>query len=74
MTNAATIIDALGGSAAVSRATGFPLTTIESWKRSNFIPEWRQASLIALARKVGEKLKSSDFPSKEDRRVKRAAA
>lgn len=74
MTNAATIIDALGGSAAVSRATGFPLTTIESWKRSNFIPEWRQPSLISLAKKAGAKLKAADFPSKEDRRTKQAAA
>lgn len=56
------IISLFGGSAELSRQTRFPLTTIEGWKASNFIPEWRQSALIDAARKQGKKLKPSDFP------------
>jgi hypothetical protein len=64
MRTAAQIIDALGGSAALSRETGFPLTTIESWKSANRIPEWRQDRLLLLAAKLGVSLSTSDFPAK----------
>jgi hypothetical protein len=64
MRTAAQIIDALGGSAALSRETGFPLTTIESWKSANRIPEWRQDRLLLLAAKQGVALSTADFPIK----------
>lgn len=67
MKTAAAIIDALGGSASISRVTGFPLTTIESWKAANFIPEWRHGALLDLARKIPVKLSTTDFPPKSAR-------
>jgi len=64
MKTAASIIDSLGGSAQVARETGFPLTTIESWKRANHIPEWRRDPLLGLAVRVGVSLSTSDFPAR----------
>lgn len=72
MKTAADIIDALGGSAAISRETGFPLTTIESWKAANFIPEWRKAPLLALAKKMKVALSGDDFPPRPARRERAA--
>jgi hypothetical protein len=74
------IISLFGGSAELSRQTKFPLTTIEGWKSSNFIPVWRQPALIVAARKRGKKLKASDFPpvsariSRRQKTVESAAA
>lgn len=71
MSTATDIIDALGGSAAVSRETGFPLTTIESWKAANFIPEWRQGAILQMAGRKADELPkpitAADFPPKEAR-------
>ena len=64
MATASEIIEALGGSASVSRETGFPLTTIESWKAANFIPEWRQSALLAIAERASARLGAGDFPPK----------
>jgi hypothetical protein len=47
------IIISLGGSSRLSRETGWPLTTIDSWKRSNRIPEWRRPYLAQVARRMG---------------------
>lgn len=62
------IFDELGGAAAIARATGVPLTTVASWKAANFIPDWRQPTIITLAGKAGKKLRKDDFPPKETRR------
>jgi hypothetical protein len=48
------IIQALGGPAAIERATGFPLTTVDSWKRKGKIPSWRVPALIQLAVSTGQ--------------------
>lgn len=61
------IIKLLGGSAALSRETRIPLTTIESWKASNFVPEWRQPALLKVAQKLRKTLKDGDFPTTEQR-------
>lgn len=61
------IIERLEGSAFVSRETGFPITTIESWKAVNFIPAWRHGPLLALAKQMKKPLSLSDFPTKEAR-------
>lgn len=45
----ATIIQALGGPAEISRQIGVPLTTVDSWKRSDRIPHWRRPALAELA-------------------------
>lgn len=67
MTTASDIIDALGGSAALSRETGFPLTTIESWKAANFIPEWRQSAILEVAASRKPAVCIKRFPPKEAR-------
>jgi len=67
MSTASDIIDALGGSASVARETGFPLTTIESWKAANFVPEWRRDPLLELASRIGARVRASDFPPKSAR-------
>jgi hypothetical protein len=72
MATADHIIATLGGSAELARHTGFPLTTIESWKGANFIPEWRREKVIACAETKGVTLRWADFPS-PDQRVSRAS-
>jgi hypothetical protein len=67
MDTAQEIIDRLGGSAEVARETGFPLTTIESWKGANFIPEWRRDALLALASRKSKPLSTVDFPCRRPR-------
>ncbi len=64
MRTAAQIIDALGGSAEIARDTGFPITTIESWKKSGFIPEWRREPLLGLALRKSVALGATDFPQR----------
>lgn len=67
MQTADQIILALGGSANIARETGFPLTTIESWKGANFIPEWRREALLGLAMRKGVSISTADFPVKKPR-------
>jgi hypothetical protein len=70
------IIAALGGSTAISRDLGIPLTTIEGWKAANYVPEWRQPTLLDRAKTSKVKLRSRDFPpvSKRIARKDRLAA
>ena len=71
MQTVAQIFDKLGGHAAVAEKTGIPLTTVHSWKRANFIPEWRRPAVLAVAKKAKVVVTDSDFPS---RPTKAAAA
>jgi len=64
MQTVAQIFEKLGGHAAVAEKTGIPLTTVHSWKRANFIPEWRRPAVLAVAKKVKAEISSSDFPSR----------
>lgn len=66
------IIDELGGATAISNGTGLPITTVHSWKRAQFVPDWRRPALIAFARKVGKPLSASDFPDARPNEVKAA--
>jgi len=61
------IITLLGGSAEIARETGFPLSTIESWRRPNFIPDWRREPLLGLAVRKDIALSTADFPTKTAR-------
>jgi hypothetical protein len=61
------IISLLGGSAEIARETGFPLSTIESWRKPNFIPDWRREPLLGLAFRKGVSLSTTDFPTKAAR-------
>lgn len=67
MATARDIIDQLGGSASIAKATGFSLTTVNSWKDANFIPDWRRDALLSLAGEAGVKLKAADFPTPAQR-------
>lgn len=62
MHTAAFIIDELGGTSKVAADIGLPLTTVHSWGRANFIPEWRRPALIKLAKKRRKPLALDDFP------------
>lgn len=67
MQTADQIVEALGGSANIARETGIPLTTIESWKAANFIPDWRRETLLSLAMRKEKPLSTADFPEKKPR-------
>lgn len=62
MADVAAIIEELGDATAVARAIRVPVTTVHSWKRSGFVPEWRIEPLVKLARKQGKPIAASDFP------------
>ena len=56
------IIAALGGSTTISREERIPLTTIEGWKAANYVPEWRQDTLVKRATKRRIAITKADFP------------
>ena len=60
--------------AAIASATDIPLTTVASWNAANFIPSWRQGTLLHLALEKGEPLSTADFPPPESRRSRKAKA
>lgn len=53
--DAKALIDRLGGTTAVAKATGWPISTIHSW-RSSKIPDWRMPVLMEIARDQGVSL------------------
>lgn len=55
------------GRTELAKAIGVPLTTVSSWGRANYIPEWRRPKLLELAHDRGITLSTSDFPKPEDR-------
>lgn len=69
MQTASDIIQSFGGAANLARETGIPLTTIIGWRDANFIPEWRQSTLISQGKKRDPKvvLTRQDFPSAASR-------
>lgn len=62
MDTVAAILKELGGSSAVSKQTGIPITTVHSWKRSGFVPRWRIPALVKMAKRMGKPLSERDFP------------
>lgn len=72
---ASDIIARFGTIADLARDLGVPMTTVSSWGRSNYIPDWRQPKLLELAAARGVALSTTDFPNSEARiRLGRAAA
>ncbi len=65
MDTVSAILKELGGSSAVSKATGIPITTVHSWKRSGFVPRWRIPALVLMAKRLGKKLSEKDFPVRQ---------
>lgn len=67
------IIEMLDGPASIARDTGIPLTTVDSWKRCGFVPEWRRSPLVELAKARGKPLSLADFPSERPTETRDAA-
>jgi hypothetical protein len=67
------IIDLLGGTSAVASYTGWPYTTIDTWREVNQVPDWRKAKLLEMAVTAEKPLSATDFPP-PDARVKRRVA
>ena len=63
----AEIIAMLGGSSAVARYTGWPVTTVDSWQRVNHVPDWRKPAILRMALETGKQLATTDFPAKAKR-------
>lgn len=51
MTQAAQIVDALGGTSAVATALDLTPSTVSSWKTSGNIPRWRMPDVRELAKR-----------------------
>ncbi|MBB4856987.1 hypothetical protein HNO88_000284 [Novosphingobium chloroacetimidivorans] len=58
------ILEALGGVTVVSSETGIPLTTVHSWKRAGYVPQWRVPTLLQLAERRGKPLTEGNFPKR----------
>lgn len=58
---------------ALANETGIPLTTVHSWKRSKYVPEWRRGALIGVAEKQGKRLSLADFPTERPTESRDAA-
>lgn len=58
------IMEALGGYTRIAEKTGIPATTVHSWKRAGFIPDWRRPALLALAKATKAKISADDFPDR----------
>jgi hypothetical protein len=69
----AQIIDRFGGTSALARMMGLPVSTVDSWRRWNAIPDWRKDTLLQLALSEGVQLSTSDFPEPHERKQKAAA-
>jgi hypothetical protein len=74
MATAEDIIDRLGGLTQVSRTLRLPLTTVQGWKDSNYVPEWRRGALLAMASDGGKSLATDEFPTVDERRPRKAKA
>jgi hypothetical protein len=72
MATASDIIDRLGGLTIVSRKLRLPLTTVQGWKDSNYVPEWRRAALLAMASDESLSLATDEFPSVDERKPRKA--
>lgn len=55
------IVDRLGGRSEASRITGFPLTKVDSWLRSGFIPCRDHEQILRAAWASGVTMNELDF-------------
>lgn len=53
MTQAAQIVEALGGTVKVATALALTPSTVSSWKTSGNIPRWWMRDIKAMAKKEG---------------------
>ena len=59
------IIKSLGGVMDLGRQLGISFTTVSSWGRADFIPEWRRPKLFELAAQKNVPLSTADFPEQK---------
>jgi hypothetical protein len=60
----ADIIEKFGGTSAFADALSAPISTVHSWKRSNYIPPWRHRYVLELALERSIPLSTADFPER----------
>jgi hypothetical protein len=68
------IIELLGGSKAVADYTGWPYTTVDTWREVNQVPDWRKGKLLEMAVDRQKALSATDFPASDERLPRKAAA
>jgi hypothetical protein len=68
------IIDRLGGTSVLARELALSVSTVDSWRTYNRIPDWRQESILKAALSAGIHLSTADFPRPEERINPRKAA
>jgi hypothetical protein len=68
------IVDAFGGTSKLATALNVPTSTVHSWRENDFIPEWRQPRIVALALERKVALAATDFPPKKPRASAEQAA
>ena len=61
MNVAEAIVEKFGGTRKMAADTGYPPSTIQSWKSSGLIPASRQVGLLGHARRLGVDLEPADF-------------
>lgn len=61
------IIAAFGGVRPMAAHTGYPPSTVQSWKDRNSIPDVHKAAILSVARKLGLALSEVDFFPHADR-------
>lgn len=61
------IIDRLGGTSKVADYTGWPYTTVDSWRSNRHVPEWRKAALLRMAVEFNVPLSTADFPPRPEK-------
>jgi hypothetical protein len=61
MTQAARIIDKLGGTRRAAAILASPPSTIQSWKDAGFIPARRQEEVIRKAKEAGIEIEPAEF-------------
>lgn len=66
------IISHFGGTSELARMLAVPVSTVDSWRSEDFVPRWRQPSILELAHRLNKPIAPTDFPSLPAR--KRAAA
>lgn len=61
MNPAQKILDRFGGLNAAARALGLPVSTVQHWGITGFVPARRQPLVLEKARELGVDIKAEDF-------------
>lgn len=61
------IIQHFGGTSRMAEYLDVPISTVDSWKRYNQVPRWRQPQILDLAHKLNQPIAPTDFPTADER-------